>query len=165
MSHSLRSILSGCDGRYPTAEERGQLEAFAHELPKRVKASVEVEAHEGAIVSAVVDALREHYPRYEKLFPQAWDRCAREVQFVLRSDVRAMLAGDPRELDDKALVYLRSVLAAYNLTPQFVRDCFTLVRDQCRERLSAQAFAHLEPFLQRNVQVLADFPEPAVAAV
>ena len=39
------------------------------------------------------------------------------------------------------------------------------LRDKCRERLSAETFARLEPYLERNVQVLADFPEPAVAMV
>jgi hypothetical protein len=165
MSQSLHDILRVSEGRYPTPEERDRLLDLAHELPARVKAAEEVEAREADILAGVVGGLRDHYPRYEKLFPKAWDRCARDVQFVLRYDVRAMLANDPRPLDDKALYYLRSILAAYNLTPQFTRDCFTLLRDQCRERLSPEAFALLEPFLARNVEVLGNIPEPAVAAV
>jgi hypothetical protein len=165
MSQSVNDILRAGEGRYPNAEERDRLLAYARELPERVRAAEEVEAHEGDILATVVESLRGHYPRYEKLFPQAWDRCARDVQLVLRYDVRAMFANDPRALDDKALYYLRSILAAYNLTPQFARDCFTLLRDQCRQRLGAEAYRLLEPFLERNVQVLADFPEPAAAAV
>src|SRR5436190_22718885 len=126
MNPSLNDILRATEGRYPGAEEREQLLAFARELPARVRAAEEVEAHAAAVTAGVTEALRERYPRYEKLFPKAWDRCARDLQFVLRYDVRAMLAGDPRPLEDKALYYLRSILAAYNLTPQFARDCFTL---------------------------------------
>jgi hypothetical protein len=165
MNPSLNEILRACEGRYPGAAEREKLLTVARELPARVRAAEDVEAQEAAIAEAVVAALRERYPRYEKLFSQAWGRCASDLQVVLRYDVRAMLANDPRPLEDKALYYMRSILAAYNLTPQFVRDCFTLLRDQCRARLSPESFGLLDPFLDRNVRVLADFPEPAVAAV
>jgi Phycobilisome protein len=165
MSTPLNELLRQSEGRYLTPDEREQILAYARDLPARVRAAEEVEAREADILGAVVDGLRERYPRYERLFPNAWDRCARDVQLVLRYDVRAMLAADPRPLEDKALYYLRSILAAYNLTPQFARDCCALLRDRCRERLSPESFALLEPFLERNSQVLGDFPEPAVAMV
>ena len=57
---------------------------------------------------------------------------------MLRADVRAMLAGDLRSLEDKALFYLRSILAAYNVTPQFAREAFTRLRDHCRQRLRSR---------------------------
>jgi hypothetical protein len=165
MNSSLHDILRASEGRYLTPAEREQVLAFARELPARLQAAEETELFEADILAAIVESLRERYPRYEKLFPEAWGRCTHDVAFVLRYDVRAMLANDRRPLDDKALFYLRSIFAAYNLTPQFTRDCFTVLRDQCRERLSPEAFAFLAPFLDRNVQVLADFPEPLVAAV
>ncbi len=161
----LNDILRQSEGRYLTPEERSDVLAYAKELPARVRAAQEVEALEGDIVAAACEGLRERYPRYQRLFPNAWDRCAEELRLVLRYDVRAMLADDPRPLEDKALFYLRSILAAYNLTPQFARDAYELLRDKCRDRLSPDAFSLLEPYLQRNVAVLADFPEPVVAAV
>src|SRR5687767_12066499 len=124
---SLNELLRQSEGRYLTAEERERVLDYARDLPARVRAGEEVEAHEADILQAVCDELRQHYPRYERLFPSAWDRCARDLQLVLRYDVRAMLADDPRPLEEKALYYLRSILAAYNLTPQFARDCYTLL--------------------------------------
>jgi hypothetical protein len=165
MNPPLSAILRQSDGRYLTAEEREQVLAHARELPTRVQAAQEVEAAEGGLIDAVVGELRERFPRFERLFPNAWDRLAGDLRLVLRADARAMSAGDLRVLEDKALFYLRSILAAYNVTPQFARDAFTLLRDRCRDRLGADAFGRLEPYLDRNVQVLADFPEPAVAMV
>jgi Phycobilisome protein len=165
MNPPLSSIFRQSDGRYLTADERDQVLAYARDLPARVQAAQAVEAAERGLIDAVVGELRERYPRFERLFPNAWDRLAGDLRLVLRADTRAMLAGDLRVLEDKALFYLRSILAAYNVTPQFARDAFTLLRDQCRGRLAAEAFARLDPFLERNVQVLADFPEPAVAMV
>jgi hypothetical protein len=165
MNPPLTTILRQSDGRYLSAEEREQVLAHARDLPARVQAAQEVEAAESELLAAVVAELRDRFPRFERLFPNAWDRLAGDLRLVLRADVRAMLTGDLRVLEDKALFYLRSILAAYNVTPQFARDAFTLLRDRGRDRLGADAFAKLEPYLERNVQVLADFPEPAVAMV
>jgi hypothetical protein len=165
MNPPLTTILRHSDGRYLTAEERELVLAYARDLPARVRAGQEIEALESDLIAAVVGDLRERFPRFERLFPNAWDKLAGDLRLVLRADVRAMLAGDLRVLEDKALFYLRSILAAYNVTPQFARDVFTLLRDRCRDRAKPETFAGLDPYLERNVQVLADFPEPAVAMV
>src|SRR5437763_875265 len=79
----------GGDGSagYLTPEERAGVLAYAKELPARVRAAQEVEDAEGDIVAAACDGLRERYPRYQRLFPNAWDRCAEELRLVLRYDV------------------------------------------------------------------------------
>src|SRR5207248_7844775 len=84
MNTSLHDILRSSEGRYLTPDERSQVLAIARELPARVQAAEEAELFEAEIVGAVVGALRERYPRYEKLFPESWDRCTHDVQFVLR---------------------------------------------------------------------------------
>src|SRR5689334_8069109 len=119
MSPPLTTILRQSDGRYLTAEEREQVLAYSRDLPARVQAAQDVEATEGKLIDSVVGELRGRYPRFERLFPNAWERFAADLRLVLRADARAMLAGDLRVLEDKALFYLRSILAAYNVTPQF----------------------------------------------
>jgi hypothetical protein len=165
MTPPLSTILRQSEGRYLSADEREQVLAYARDLPARVQAAQAVETAEADLTATVVGELRGRYPRFERLIPNAWDRFADDLRLVLRTDVRAMLAGELRVLEDKALFYLRSILAAYYVTPQFTRDAFTLLRDRCRDRLVPDAFARLEPYLERNVEVLADFPEPAVAMV
>jgi hypothetical protein len=165
MNQPLSQILRNSDGRYLTGEERDAILAYARELPPAVVASQDVADHEDAVIEAVVAELRTQYPRFERLIPNAWDQLADNLRLIIRADVRAMLTADLRVLEDKALFYLRSILAAYNVTPQFVRDAFTRLRDQCRDRLRAETFSRLAAYLDRNVEVLADFPEPAVAMV
>jgi hypothetical protein len=165
MNAPLSTIFRQADGRYLTAEERDAVLAYATELPAAVRAGEEVAAHEAAVIDAVISELREQFPRFDRLFPNAWDEFAGNLRLVLRADARAMLTGDLRLLEDKALFYLRSILAAYSVTPQFAREAFTRLQDRCRDRLGAEAFARMAPYLERNIQVLADFPEPAVAMV
>jgi hypothetical protein len=165
MNPPLSTILRRADGRYLNAEEREVALAYARDLPAAVRVGEEVEAKENELIAAVVAEMRDQFPRFERLFADSWDQFADDLRLVLRADVRAMLTGDLRPLEDKALFYLRSILAAYSVTPQFARAAFTRLRDRCRERLDGDAFGRLEPYLDRNIQVLADFPEPAVAMV
>src|SRR5438477_11154260 len=108
MNPPLTHVLRQSDGRYLTAEEREHVLAYARDRPARVSAGEEVEAREGDLITAAVHGLRDQYPRFERLFPHAWERLAGDLRLVLRADVRAMLAGDVRVLDDKTLYYLRS---------------------------------------------------------
>jgi len=162
---SLHDVLRQCDGRYPTAEERERALTFARSLPQRVRASEEVEAHEDAAVEAAVTALSERYPRFGRVHPQAWERLTHDLRLILRADVRALIADDPSGLDAQALCYLRSMWAAYHVTPAFAREACELLADQLRTVLSAESLSALEPFLSRNLHVLGGVPEPAVAAV
>ena len=68
-------------------------------------------------------------------------------------------------LDESALYYLRSILMAYNLTPEFTRETFTALCDACQESLTPDAFALLEPYLNRNIEILGYIPEPSIAVV
>jgi Phycobilisome protein len=162
---SWRDVLRHCDGRYLTPEERGRALAFAYALPQRVRAGEEVEVHEDAAVEATCTGLREAYPRFGRIHPQAWERLAQDLRLVLRADVRAMLADDPNAVEDLALNYLRSIWTAYQVTPTFGRDACQRLADHLRGALSAESFAALEPFLDRNRDVFGSIPEPAVAAV
>jgi hypothetical protein len=165
MNPPLATILRQSDGRFLTAAERKQVLAIASDLKAGVRASEDVESNETEVVAAVVGEMRDLFPRFGQLFDDAWDRLADDLRLVLRADVRAMLSGDQRVLEDKALFYVRSILAAYNVTPQFAREAFTRLRDRCREKLKSDSFARLSQYLDRNVEVLPDFPEPAVAMV
>ena len=160
---SWREVLRQSEGRYLTPEERGRALAFAYALPQRVRAGEEVEAHEDAAVEAACTALRESYPQFGRVHPQAWDRLAHDLRLVLRADVRAMLADDANALDDYALHYLRSIWSAYQVTPAFARDACQLLADHLRRVMTEESFAALDPFLARNRDILGGVPEPISA--
>jgi hypothetical protein len=157
--------LRNSEGRYLTADEKRSLLDFAAALPDRLRAAEEVERHEDAAIRQTLDEIRRRFPGFETAHDQAFAKGYRDLQLLVRFDVQAMIAGDATLLDDKVLYWHRAILSASNMTPKFVRQTYTLLRDQFEERLSAEAFAALRPYFDRNVSVLSDFPEPTVAAV
>lgn len=165
MSLRLLKMAHAADGRYFQAEERRAILSFAQSLPGRVGLAESIEQQEEAVLRGVVEDLQKRYPNFSKFHDQGWARCFRDLQLVLRQDVQSMILDDVASLDDKVLLWLRTIFAANNYTPQFCRDCFTLLRERLQQQLARDTFESLRPYLDRNIEVLSDFPEPATPAV
>ena len=163
MRISPMSLVS--EGRYLTKDEQEELLAYAAALPKKIRYADLLEQKEGVIIGNLTEEMKRRYPNFAKFHDQAWGKCQRDTSLVLRYDVQAMVFDDMKMLDDKLLYWLRTILSASNMTPKFVSDCYTILRDQVKAEVSAEAFAALQPYLQRNIDVLSDFPEPATPAV
>jgi hypothetical protein len=165
MNSRMSKLLTSADGRYFTAEERQNVLALAESLPRRFQIAEQVEQKEESIIREVVGEMQKRYTDFAKYHDQAWARIYRDAQLVLRADVHAMICDDVARLDDRILYWMRTMFAANSFTPNFVRDCFSLLRERAQSQLAGEDFELLKPYLDRNVDVLADFPEPAARAV
>jgi hypothetical protein len=165
MYSRMMKLVNATDNLYLSAAEQQQLLDYTQSLPRRFAAARLVEAKEAEIVEQCHGQLRRLYPTFENFHAQGWDKSYRDTQLVLRYNVQAMLMDDPEVANDKLFGWLRTLLAGLDLTPRLVRDTFTALREACRAKLPAETFALLEPHLERTIDVLSDFPEPAMAAV
>jgi hypothetical protein len=165
MTNRLHQLARVAEGRYFQPEERDQFLTYAGSVPSRFAAADALSEHEEAVLKATVGDLQQRYPNFAKHHHQGWAKCYRDLQLVIRQDAQALIFDDVQMLDDKTLAWLRTILAANNLTPQFCRDAFTLLRDHVKSRLGPEHYELLQPFLDRNIEVLSEFPEPATPAV
>lgn len=157
----LSKVFRDSDNRYLNAEERGLLASYAESVPERLRTAELVEKVEQEVCKTMVDEMRRKYPRFETHHENAWGKAFRDVQLTIRNGVHAMLLDDVKMLEDKLLVWFRTILASFDFTPQFNRDCYTIVRDAFRRRLPAESYSLMEPYLQRCIDVMSDFPAPA----
>ncbi len=165
MQTRVAQIASRIEGRYWNAEERDQLLHYTQSVPQRIEAADWIEKKEEAAIRSVMEALQANYPNYPKFHANGWAKCARDVQLVLRAMVSAMIVDDMSVLEDRVLYWLRSLLAAANLTPAIVRDAYTTLHNFYRQELPSHLYPLVEPYFERVVQVLSDFPEPHTPAV
>lgn len=165
MYSRMMKLVNATDNLYLTPAEQQQVLEYTQSLPRRFAAARQVEAKETEIVEHAMVQLRRLYPTFEQFHRDGWDKGFRDAQLVLRYNVQGMLMDDPDLATDKLLGWLRTLLAGLDLTPRLVRDTFTALREACRAKLPADAYALLEPHLERTIEVLSDFPEPAMAAV
>jgi hypothetical protein len=165
MNSRIQKLFNAADSRYLNAEEQTVILEYAASLQARFRTAAAVEAKEQAAVKYCIDEMRKRYPNFDKFHEQAWGKAFRDVQLTVRYCVQAMLLDDVGVLDDKLLVWLKTILASFNFTPQFNRDTYMLLKDGFRRLLPPEDFRMMEPYLNRNIETLSDFPEPAVPAV
>jgi hypothetical protein len=165
MTTRLSKLATAADGRYFSADERRQIKDYTDSLQRRLDAAEAVEQKEEAALRGVIEEMQKKYPNFAKYHDQGWARQFRDMQLVLRSVVHAMIMDDIDQLDDRILFWMRTMFAANNYTPAFVRDCFTRLRDRLAEQAGRDHFDLLKPGLDRSVEVLGDFAEPATPAV
>jgi hypothetical protein len=165
MNKKITSILRQSDGRYLNEAERQELLKFARGMEARLKAAAEVETAEKDAVTFCIEEMKKRYPNFQRFHQNAWAKAFRDVQLTVRHNVQAMVADSPEMLEEKLLHWLKTILASFSFTPRFNRDTYMLLKQGIKERVSSQAFALIEPYLDRNIEILSDFPEPATAAV
>ncbi|MFO0807428.1 MAG: hypothetical protein U0746_02260 [Gemmataceae bacterium] len=161
----IYQTLRAADGRYLTRDEQQRLLDSAGGLPARFDATEQIEAKEDRVIRSVLEQMRDKYPNFEHQHDRAWAKGYRDVQLVVRHAAQAMTFDDMSLLEDRVLIWLRTILAASNLTPAFVRETYQLLLDGFRHELTPQAFSLFEPYLSKCIQVTSDFPEPALPAV
>jgi hypothetical protein len=164
MNHEIQTMLTACEGRYPTRAEQAMLRDWASRLDARLAAVEEIHTREESIVSTTVDEVLRAYPDLEKRVKNARQCCMRDESLVLRYCTLAMLRGDPKYLEDALLTWMATVLRGIGFAPQFISDTYqTLIRIAARE-LSPPTMELLRPYLELSVTALAGKQDPGGAA-
>lgn len=155
MNHDIQTMLTACEGRYPTRAEQAMLRDWASRLDGRLAAVEEIHARENAIISTTVDEVLRAYPDLEKRVKHARQCCARDLTLVLRYCTLAMLRGDAKYLEDALLTWMATILRGVGFAPQFIADTYqTLTRVAARE-LSPSTMEQLRSYLEQCVTGLA----------
>lgn len=165
MKNRIAQVLVGSDSRYLTAEERQEVLEYTGGFSERFRIVALVEANEDAAVRFCIDNTRKRYPNFDKYHTSAWAKAFRDVQLTTRYMAQAMLMDEMGILEEKLLFWLRTILAGLNFTPEFNRDTYTFLKQGFRQSLPPDAFAAFEPYLDRTIEIMSDFPAPATPAV
>ena len=151
--HTLRD-------RYPTADERDRLTEYAAGVRGRLAAMQEIQRVEREIIDATLDKIKQHYPNFLRYHAVGWEKGYRDLQLLLQFNAQAMFLDDRKWLDDQVLTWTRTIFKSLNFTPKFLRDSYTLLREDVRAKTKPRTFGLIEPFLTHTIQYLSDIPEP-----
>jgi len=165
MNNRIKGILLGSDSRYLTSDERDEIKSYMDDFQNRLEVLAMVEDAEDTAVRFCIDNTRKRYPNFDKYHDKAWAKAFRDVQLTTRYMAQAMLIDEIQLLEEKLLFWLRTILAGLNFTPEFNRDTYTYLKEGFRQSLPPEAFATMEPYLDRTIDVMSSFPQPANPAV
>jgi hypothetical protein len=155
MNNEIQTMLTACEGRYPTRAEQATLRDWASRLDARLAALEEIRAREDAIVGATVDDIMRRYPDLEKRIKNARQCCLRDETLVLRYCALALLRADPRWLEDSLLTWMSTILRGVGFSPPFIADTYQTLTLTAARELSPTTMEQLRPFLEQCVAVLA----------
>lgn len=165
MNNRINQMLVGSDSRYLSEEERKEITEYMHAFESRLQLVTLIEENEDAAVRFCIDNTRKRYPNFDKYHQYAWAKAFRDVQLTTRYMAQALLLDEISLLEDKLLFWLRTILAGLNFTPEFNRDTYTYLKQGFRQSLPPEAFSQFEPYLNRTIEIMSDFPAPATPAV
>lgn len=160
MNNKILQIFFNASNRYLQDEEKKMFLGYANSVAKRLQVAEEVEEKESQAIDSCIEELKKKYPSLSNHYDSAWEKAFRDIQLVLRSDVHAMLQDDILYVEQKTLIWLRTILASFDMTPQLLRDTYTFLLEKMRESLTPESFQMMLPYLEKNIEVLSDFPEP-----
>lgn len=157
--------LAACAGRYPTAEEESAVLGWASGLPKRIQVANLIAQKEATIVREAIEAMKPRYPRFGAQHERAYEKGERDLGLCLRYAVQGMIAEDPEMPREKMFVWYGTIIRSLGLTPKYAREACRAVVEACRRALPPESFPLAEPYLNRMVDDVSNFPEPMKPAV
>jgi hypothetical protein len=163
MNNELQTMMTACEGRYPTRAEQAMLRDWAARLDGRLAAVAELQAREEAIVGPSVDEVLRTYPDLEKRVKDARRCCLRDESLVLRYCALALLRGDPQWLEDALLTWMATILRGVGFAPDFIAHTYQILARSAARELSPGVMEQLRPYLDLVVTVLSGKREAAAA--
>jgi len=177
----LRAIFKAAESRHLTDQE---LEEYLHVVPDhadRAQAAKEVREIEEEVVNTVVEDIFAVYP-FPKHHRTAPVKAPRDIRYVSAYMTEAMLMNDPQWLNNKLLIWLKTILQSFEfpdregaakkvlfagasgntgglekLKPgqRSIYATYHKLKQYYQERLSPASYALMEPYLQQAIDVLA----------
>ncbi len=177
----LSELFQQAGGRHLKDEELELLLGEVPDLAPQVEAARTIRSIATGVIKKVVAEVFSQYP-YEKAHEYAQAKCPRDVNYVVAYASLAMLARDPEWLDNKVLLWLRSILQSFEF-PDRVKSaanalfadrvledalarlpvknrstfhCYYRVQQEMRKAMPAAHFEQIQPYLQQTIDTLTE---------
>jgi hypothetical protein len=158
-------LLPNLDLRYPSPQEKAELQAYVATLKRRRSALEEVRKIADTVAVEVTDEMHRRYPRVKAYHPHNIEKSKRDVGLLSNIAANCMFLGETDTYDDQFLVWYRTILKSVHLTPGFLRELFEVWEQRLAKHLTEEAWALLRPAAHHMATYLAQIPEPAVPEV
>jgi hypothetical protein len=178
----LADLFRRAEGRHLTDAELDKMLDVFPALDARVAAAREIREKETALIGRCVKEIYALYP-YERHHEHATAKCVRDVRYVVAYATHAMLADDMRWFEDKLLIWMKTILQAFDFPApapdeaifaaavepglaeklktfsgktQSIYHMYWLVRREAGKDLRPEHFRLLSPHLELAMNVLSE---------
>lgn len=128
----LRELFKGAEARHFNEEELASIQREHPELELELETARAVRECDVAIIGRVVKEVYSQYP-YDQHHDHANPKCIRDVRYVIAYACHAMIARDPKWLEDKLLIWLKTILQAFDFPDRVKSSAGVLFADKAME--------------------------------
>ena len=146
---------------YPTASERAEIENYLATVKARRVALDEVRRAVVPVIDNVIARMRAAYPQFAKFHAYGFEKGHRDLVLVTNMVANAMFHGEHHTLDEMFSEWYRTILKSVHISPQFLKDTFTVWLEELQLRLSEETYALMRPFAEHMRDYLIQVPVPA----
>jgi hypothetical protein len=125
-------MFRSSESRHFNDEELAAIESEHPELKPEIAAARAVREVDVAAIGRVVKEVFSQYP-YDQHHDHANPKCIRDVRYVVAYSCHAMIARDPRWLEDKLLIWLKTILQAFDFPDRMKSSAGVLFADKVME--------------------------------
>ncbi|MDZ4788014.1 MAG: hypothetical protein SH807_03660 [Blastochloris sp.] len=177
----LSVFFKDAESRHFKDEELDTITAERPDLKNLAETCRLIRNKDVALINKVVKEVFSQY-EYDQHHDFASAKCPRDVRYVVTYSCAAMLAEDPQWLDDKLLIWLKTILQAFEfplrkpgsggalfsdkiledklkLLPQKTQSiyhCYYRLRQEMEKELDPEHYKNIQPFLTASLNVLTE---------
>ncbi|MDZ4814817.1 MAG: hypothetical protein SGI71_00955 [Verrucomicrobiota bacterium] len=178
---ALKEMILEAANRHLTDENLALIQQHYPDLAPRLEAAKEIRESDMAVIKSVVTEVFAQYP-YEKFHDLANPKCLRDVRYVVSYATVSMVCNDPAWLDDKLLIWLKTILQAFDfpdrdkkaasfslpdpeldkilttlpVKTKSIYHCYYRLRREMESHVTPQTFALINPFLDQALTCLTE---------
>lgn len=157
---NLLSVFQKDENAYPNSEMQSMLSDYSQSVNLRLAAFTELESVEKAILDKTCERIFEKYPKVEARV-EGYEKTHRDMALILRYCGQAMLRNDMGFLEDRLLYWLATMLQAFKFGDNCLRDSYDWLDEETKQRLQAQHYELLQPYLQSVKDLVPEKEESA----
>jgi hypothetical protein len=149
MNKTINEIFANAEGRYISKNEQQQIKEYIDSLEARFAAAAELESKEKEIVDATTADVMRAFPDLTKKYEAPEAKSQEDLSLTLRYCALAMIRNDQQFLDDALLSWFKTILSGLGFSGQFIKDSYTALVENTKQRVEPQTWELLEPYLGR----------------
>lgn len=177
----LRQLCKPAEARHLTDEEMALIQDEVPETAPLITVARKIREMDVQIIKRVIEEVFSQYP-YDKHHEFANPKCTRDVRYVVAYCCHAMICKDPVWLEDKLLIWLKTILQAFDfpdrqksaanalfadktmekqiaglpIKTKSIFQCYYRLRQEFQKALPPEDFEKIGPYLQQAVDVLSE---------
>lgn len=163
MNREMIELVRQFDRRPISEDDKETMLSYSRSVPLRIEAVQAVQAIEHSAIEEAVRQLQRNFASMEQRHVDPWDRTRRDMAIMLRVCCQGMLLDDFVFIEQRLIIWLRTMLTSSNVPMDAVNFAYTTMINVLKTKLKKPHADLIIPVIQKSLDVLCEAPAPVLS--